>query len=213
MLFQLVKKDFLIVKKYVLLMVAVCILFPIFLMSRSTEYAGILGYVLVTVVSIFMLLQYVSIKETQHPKALTLLCALPFSRKSVVLSKYIFCIVIYAGCSLIFWLEALIFPTLQTVSYKIPVILFLILSICLGIYFPIQFKLGYERTKMFFVVVIMASPIGFAQFLKMTENLNIEFLSNITPALLLIGSFIISAVILIISSIISIKIYSKAELV
>ena len=41
MLFQLVKKDFLIVKKYVLLMVAVCILFPIFLMSRLTEYAGI----------------------------------------------------------------------------------------------------------------------------------------------------------------------------
>lgn len=212
MLFQLVKKDFLIVKKYVLLMVAVCILFPIFLMSRSTEYAGILGYVLITVVSIFMLLQYVSIKETQYPKASTLLCALPFSRKSVVLSKYIFCIVIYAGCSLIFWLEALIFPVLQTVSYKIPVILFLILSLCLGIYFPIQFKLGYERTKMFFVVVIMASPIGFAQFLKITENLDIEFLSNITPAILLIGSFIISTVILIISSIISIKIYSKAEL-
>ena len=67
MLFQLVKKDFLIVKKYVLLMVAVCILFPIFLMSRLTEYAGILGYVLVTVVSIFMLLQYVSIKETKMP--------------------------------------------------------------------------------------------------------------------------------------------------
>ena len=212
MLFQLVKKDFLIVKKYVLLMVAVCILFPIFLMSRSTEYAGILGYVLVTVISIFMLLQYVSIKETQYPKASTLLCALPFSRKSVVLSKYIFCIVIYAGCSLIFWLEALIFPVLQTVSYKIPVILFLILSICLGIYFPIQFKLGYERTKMFFVVVIMASPIGFAQFLKITENLNIEFLSNITPTLLLIGSLLISVVILIISSVISIKIYSKAEL-
>ena len=82
----------------------------------------------------------------------------------------------------------------------------------MGIYFPIQFKLGYERTKMFFVVVIMASPIGFAQFLKITENLNIEFLSNITQALLLIGSFIISAVILIISSIISTKIYSRAEL-
>lgn len=100
----------------------------------------------------------------------------------------------------------------KTVSYKIPVILFLILSICLGIYFPIQFKLGYERTKMFFVVVIMASPIGFAQFLKITKNLNIEFLSNITPALLLIGSLLVSVVILIISSVISIKIYSKAEL-
>ena len=33
MLFQLVKKDFLIVKKYVLIMFAVCILFPVFLLE------------------------------------------------------------------------------------------------------------------------------------------------------------------------------------
>lgn len=79
MLFQLVKKDFLIVKKYVLLMVAVCILFPIFLMSRLTEYAGILGYVLVTVVSIFMLLQYVSIKENTISESVNIaVCAAIF---------------------------------------------------------------------------------------------------------------------------------------
>ena len=41
MLLQLVKKEFLIVKKYVLLMAAVCILFPIFLLWRMPEFAGI----------------------------------------------------------------------------------------------------------------------------------------------------------------------------
>lgn len=95
MLLQLVKKEFLIVKKYVLLMAAVCILFPIFLLWRMPEFAGIFGFGLVTVFSILMLLQYVSLKETQYPKASTLLCALPFSRKNIVLSRYIFCIVIY----------------------------------------------------------------------------------------------------------------------
>ena len=64
MLLQLVKKDFLIVKKYVLLMIAVCVVFPLFLIWRSPEYAGILGFVLITIFSIFMLLQYVSLKET-----------------------------------------------------------------------------------------------------------------------------------------------------
>lgn len=34
MLLQLVKKDFLIVKKYVLLMIAVCVVFPLFLIWR-----------------------------------------------------------------------------------------------------------------------------------------------------------------------------------
>ncbi len=212
MLLQLVKKDFLIVKKYVLLMLAVCVLFPLFLILRLPEYAGILGFILITVVSILMLLQYVSLKETQYPKALTFLCALPFSRKNIVLSKYIFCIFIYFACCLIFGIEALLFPVLRSVGYKIPIILFLVLSLCLGIYLPIQYKFGYEKTKMFFTVLIMASPFGLAQALKAEPGFFIEFLLNINPLALLIGSFIISALVLIISSGISVKIYSKTDL-
>ena len=210
MLLQLVKKEFLIVKKYVLLMAAVCILFPIFLLWRMPEFAGIFGFVLVTVFSILMLLQYVSLKETQYPKASTLLCALPFSRKHIVLSRYIFCIVIYFACCLIFGIEALLFPTLQNVSYKIPIVLFLLVSLCLSIYLPIQYKVGYEKTKLFFTVLIMATPVGFAQLMK--RGINLEFLSNIPPAFLLLGSLIISVLLLIVSSIISIKIYGTTEL-
>ena len=210
MLLQLVKKDFLIVKKYVLLMAAVCILFPIFLLWRMPEFAGILGFVLVTVFSILMLLQYVSLKETQYPKASTLLCALPFSRKNIVLSRYIFCIAIYFACCLIFGIEALLFPTLQSVSYRVPIVLFLLVSLCLSIYLPIQYKVGYEKTKLFFTVLIMATPVGFAQLMK--NGINLKFLSNLPPALLLLGSLIISALLLIISSIVSIKIYRKTEL-
>ena len=163
MLLQLVKKDFLIVKKYVLLMIAVCVVFPLFLIWRSPEYAGILGFVLITIFSIFMLLQYVSLKETQYPKASTLLCALPFSRKDIVLSKYIFCILIYFACSLIFGLETPLFPQLRNVGYELPALSFLVISVVLGIYLPVQYKLGYEKTKMFFVVLIMASTFLFAK--------------------------------------------------
>lgn len=210
MLLQLVKKDFLIVKKYVLLMAAVCILFPVFLLWRIPEFAGLLGFVLVTVFSILMLLQYVSLKETQYPKASTLLCALPFSRKNIVLSRYIFCIVIYFACCLIFGIEALLFPTLQSVGCRVPIVLFLLVSLCLSIYLPIQYKVGYEKTKLFFTVLIMATPVGFAQLMK--KGINLNFLSNISSARLLFGSLIISALLLIISSILSIKIYSKTEL-
>lgn len=210
MLLQLVKKDFLIVKKYVLLMAAVCILFPVFLLWRMPEFAGIFGFVLVTVFSILILLQYVSLKETQYPKASTLLCALPFSRKNIVLSRYIFCIVIYFACCLIFGIEALLFPTLQNVGCRVPIVLFLLVSLCLSIYLPIQYKVGYEKTKLFFTVLIMATPVGIAQLMK--KRINLDFLSNIPPALLLLGSLIISALLLIMSSILSIKIYSKTEL-
>ena len=40
MLFQLVKKELIDCKKYVLIMFAVCIFFPVLLLWRSPEYAG-----------------------------------------------------------------------------------------------------------------------------------------------------------------------------
>ena len=201
MLFQLVKKDFLIVKKYVLIMFAVCILFPVFLLWRSPEYAGILGFVLITIFSFFMLLQYVSLKETQYPKASTLLCALPFSRKNIVLSKYIFCILIYLACCLIFGIE-----------YKVPILLFMVVSLFLGVYLPAQYKLGYEKTKLFFVVLIMASPFIFAQSLKIENSFITNILDNINPVFLVTCSMIASFLILIVSSAISVRIYKKADL-
>lgn len=212
MLFQLVKKDFLIVKKYVLIMFAVCIIFPLFLIWRSPEYAGILGFVLTTIFSVFMLLQYVSLKETQYPKASTLLCALPFSRKNIVLSKYIFCMLIYLACCLIFGIETLIFPQLSSMGYKMPILLFLVISLFLGIYLPAQYKLGYEKTKLFFVVLIMASPFVFAQSLKIENSFIIKIVQNINPVLLLAGSLVISVLILIVSSTISVRIYRNTDL-
>lgn len=212
MLFQLVKKDFLIVKKYVLLMFAVCIIFPLFLIWRSPEYAGILGFVLITIFSIFMLLQYVSLKETQYPKASTLLCALPFSRKNIVLSKYIFCILIYLACCLIFGIETLLFPQLGNIGYKMPILLFLVVSLFLGVYLPVQYRLGYEKTKLFFVVLIMASPFIFAQSLKIENSFIITAIQNVNPIFLLAGSLITSILILVVSSAISVRIYQNADL-
>lgn len=69
MLIQLVKKDFLLAKRYVLIMITMCIIVPPLLILRIPEYAGSMGLVLITIYSVFMLLQYVALKETQFPKA------------------------------------------------------------------------------------------------------------------------------------------------
>lgn len=68
---------------------------------RTPEAAGAMGFTLTIIFSIFMLTQYVSLKEHQYPKAATLLCATPYPRRLIVLSKYLFCLVIYAVCCLI----------------------------------------------------------------------------------------------------------------
>ncbi len=108
--------------------------------------------------------------------------------------------------------ETLLFPQLRNIGFEIPVILFLIVSLFLGVYLPVQYKFGYEKTKLFFVVLIMASPFVFAQSLKMKNSLNINIFENINPIFLLTGSLVISVLILTISSAISVKIFKQADL-
>ena len=68
MLLSLVKKDFILVKKYALFMAAICFLLPVFFLSRLPEFAGPLAFFISVVYSIFLLLQYVFLKEYQSPR-------------------------------------------------------------------------------------------------------------------------------------------------
>lgn len=158
-----------------------------------------------------MLLQYVSLKEYQFPKAATLLCATPFSRKAIVSSKYIFCMAIYAICCIVFELETLFMPGLGTSDIKLFAFMFLIVSVFIGIYLPIQYKFGYEKTKFAFGVIIMASPFILPLFMR-AGSLNLNFLSMFSPYLVYGGIVLIGFATLAISASLSIKIYDKADL-
>jgi uncharacterized membrane protein len=62
MLFSLLKKDFLIVKKYVLIMFLIIFLIPPFMQWRTPEFTGVFGFILSVIFAVLMLLQYVSLK-------------------------------------------------------------------------------------------------------------------------------------------------------
>ena len=212
MLFHLIKKDFLIVKKYVFIMLVTAVLIPPFMLWRTPEYnTGILGFMLSVIFCVFMLVQYVTLKEYQFPKAATLLCATPFSRKMIVLSKYIFCIAIYVACCIIYAIETLVVPGLGTIDVTLFLLMLLVTSVFIGIYLPVQYKLGYEKTKFAFVVIIMASPVLTAALLKM-DGMNFDTLLTAPPIFVYGGMILAGIIFLIISACLSIKFYNKADL-
>ena len=203
MLFHLIKKDFLIVKKYVLIVLVASILIPPVMRWRTPEFAGTFGFILSVIFSVFMLLQYVSLKEYQFPKATTLLCATPFSRSMMVLSKYIFCIAIYVACCIIFGIETLLIPGLGTSGIALFILMFFVTSVFIGIYLPIQYKLGY--------VIIVASPFILPMLMRM-DTANLDFLASIPAYFVYSGVLVGGFIILVLSSMLSIKIYNETDL-
>lgn len=211
MLFALLKKDFLLAKKLVLFMLVVIAIFPPFLCWQVPEFTGVYGFILAVFFSVFMLLQYDSQKECQFPKAAALLCATPFPREMMVLSKYIFCMVIYVSCCIVYGIETLLIPGLGTFDIKLFVLMFLVTSVFIGIYLPVQYKLGYEKTRFIFGVVYMTSPTTLGLLFK-TKVLNLAFLSVLSPYLVYGSIFLTGLAILAISTYISMRIYDKADL-
>ena len=210
-LYYLIKKEVLIIKKYVLIMLAAAVLIPPFMLWRAPQYTGVLGFMLSVIFCVFMLLQYVSLKEYQFPKAATLLCATPYSRRMIVLSKYVFCIAAYVACCVIYGIETFVIPGLGSCDIKLFVLMFLVTSVFIGVYLPVQYRLGYEKTKFVFVVVIMASPFILPQLMIM-ENVNLDFLSLLSPILAYGGIALLSLGILMISTFLSMRIYSNVDL-
>ena len=212
MLFSLVKKDFLIVKKYAGIMLLASFLIPPVMLWRAPEATGAMGFTLAVIFSIFMLTQYVALKEYQYPKATTLLCALPYPRKMIVLSKYCFCLIIYGVCCLVFGIDTLLFPRLGAFDIRMAVIIFLIISLLLYFYFPALYRLGYERTKFVFVIIIMASPVLFGFLFKPENAIRFEFLDTVSTTAIIVLGVMVSLAAFSISAAVSIRFFEKSDL-
>lgn len=213
MLLHLIKKDFVIIKKYVWLMLIVAFFIPLFILWRIPELTGSISFVISAIFSVFILLMYVSMKESQYSKASALLCATPYPRSMVVMSKYGFCVVIFAVCSVIYWAETLIFPKIGSFNFEMVMAVFDGMCLLISIYLPIQFKLGYEKTKFFFIIIIMASPFLLPQLSKINGASYLVFVNSIPAAFLCVIVAFVSLILLAISILISVKIYSQKDLV
>ena len=129
----------------------------------------------------------------------------------MVLSKYIFCIAIYVACCIIFGIETLLIPGLGTSGIALLILMFFVTSVFIGIYLPIQYKLGYEKTKFAFAVIIVASPFILPMLMRM-DTANLDFLASIPAYFVYSGVLVGGFIILVLSSMLSIKIYNETDL-
>jgi ABC-2 type transport system permease protein len=212
MLLHLVKKDFLLIKKYLPLMIVVPFVIPIFIMIQSSQLLGLSAFILSVIYVLFMLYQYVLIAEMKYPKAEALLCSTPYSRSTLVKARYAFLLLIFAYCGVAYNVLALFFPKIKFLTPSIYISALLISVILFGVYTPIQYKLGFEKTKYLFMIVFMLSPFSLALLAKANIRLDFTELSEIPVFVQYLIPIVAIIAILFISINVSIKIYSKKEL-
>lgn len=150
MIANLVKKDFLLVKKSIAAFLGISILVPllvIILMRNTTQVQGIGMFVFLYMVILIELsfMQEVATEEEKSQKATALLCAAPYPRKSYVVAKYICYLIFYGACIAIYSIIAAVYSGLGFLNVVEALAVFLVGAILYG-YIPLL-RLSMELQK------------------------------------------------------------------
>ncbi len=213
MLLHLIKKEFVVIQKQTLWMVGLIALIPLFMLWKLPQYANYLGFVFAVIYGTFIMLSYICLAEYQCKKASAYLCTTPYPRKYLVLSKYFFCIIVYLFCALIFWLETLLLPQLGSLSLPLAGGAFLLIAVLCGIYLPICYYFGYDKTKFVYVIIVL----GLSYLLPVLIGFNIEdtisrLVMAVSPDFAGAAIFITGLMIFALSALISVRIYDHKDL-
>jgi hypothetical protein len=214
MLFPLIKKDFLIIKKQAFILICIVVGLP-FLMFSQTHGGGVVGlnyyFFALAIMSIFMIYLQLSNTEEQY-KGSAFLCATPYTRKKFVEAKYLFIVVAFVGITFIQIILAIFYSPIRIgLTWTSVSGTFLVLSLFLGTLIPLQIKFGNKIAVWILMITTLAIPVGTSTFIKWTTN-HIHLSITLPYALQMWLPVAAGVLIGIISLIISQKIYANKDL-
>lgn len=204
----LIKKDFMLLKKYVLFIIVIVFALPIALAAKSNEVnivRATLAFAFEVIYSEFLICRYLAMKEYQYPKAGGFLCTLPYTRNMQVVSKYLIYFIVFVFCCVAYWIDTLFVQNLIKLNSELVIPVLFAASILYSIYMPVQYKFGYDKSKLIFMFLLIAFPLFIA---NANMTVIMEILSKITFPVMLI----LTLAALALSVIASVKIFNGKEL-
>lgn len=211
--FSLILKDFIIMKWYMIFTAVIIVVIPLLFLPILSLKSGISGFTVAYIFALYSTSQSLSYYEAKYNKAEALLNSSPYSKRAIVISRYVFLLLIYAITIVVYTVMSLIIPKLEPVSATEAVVALLIGSLLVGILQPLTYKFGIVKTRYINIVVMLGVAIGFPYLVSALANGNItfDFLNLIHPAVIYTAAILLSAIILSGSASISIKVYKNKE--
>lgn len=212
MTLSLLKKDLLLAKRFIWMIAILVIVLPLFILARTPGLSGASSFLLTVLFAELILGQYIAMTELKYPQAETLLCSTPYTRKSQVLAKYMTFMLVFGYCCVVYAAMALVFPQAMPFSVDAVLIGLLCSSLIYGVYTPVQYKLGVERTKYFFMIILLLAAFGMLLMLNLFSHIDLSQLATIPVVVWRVAAAAASCLLLWLSIGISVRIYRRKAL-
>lgn len=157
----LIKKDCYLLKKQGLFVLFFDIIMIAYLSNRmkDTKLIGTcLLFALTSFITILLLKTTISINEAKYEKALSLICTTPCDRRSIIKEKYLFDYMIFFIFICLYTAESMFFADVNIPPLWFFAVTFLFICIYHSVVIPLEFKLGYEKSKYITTILIFVVP-------------------------------------------------------
>lgn len=210
----LVKKDFLLVKRYFPLTVVLAFGIPLFIFWQVPALMGFTAFMITVIFTVYFPLQSVSLAETKYPKATALLCAATYTRSTFVKARYLFLLILFIFCFFAYMLLSLLVPQINSLGAFDLLLTFFIFSVIWGIYLPLLYKLGFEKMKYAMIIILFAASFLLPSAVKLLTNsrMNFNVVTNFPLPIKYTTLIAVIIAVVTISLFISIKIFQTKEL-
>lgn len=211
---HLVKKDFLLVKRYLPLTVLLAFGIPLFIFWQVPTLMGFTAFMMTVIFTVYFPLQSVSLAETKYPKATALLCVAPYTRITLVKARFLFLFILFVLCLFAYTILSLLVPQINMPGAFDLLLTLFIFSIIWGIYLPMLYKLGFEKMKYAMIIVLFASSFLLPYAVKLLTNsrMNFNVVTNFPLPIKYTALIAVIIAVVTISLFTSIKIFQTKEL-
>lgn len=148
-------------------------------------------------------------------KAVELLFAAPYPRKSYVIAKYICYLIFYGGCLFVYSIIATVYPGFDFLNISGVLAVFLAGATLYGIYMTVVIKYGATRAWLVFFIAILFASLGptiVTHVFRTEVKLILSLMQRIPGMMISVILGIAGMGVFLISVIISIRIFVKKEL-
>ncbi|MCP1102136.1 hypothetical protein M2454_000644 [Aequitasia blattaphilus] len=205
---KLQQKNWLLVKKYVLILTIIAAGIPLY----TFHAIGLISPVLIPLLCQMSFAVYISHNQLEMVeykyKGNILLCTTAYSRKELVLSKYLFIFLVEMFCVIVYLMLSFVFRKfLAPLNIGDLIVVFFFMTVIYGLYIPAMMKFGYEKTRFIPALLTIAIPYLSSWIIYRTSLLSSGFAFGIQIAL-----FVVAFAILYTSILVATNIYKKIDL-
>ncbi|PHU35407.1 ABC-2 transporter permease [Pseudobutyrivibrio ruminis] len=215
-MFALVRKNFIIAKRQLLFMMLFgMITYPIlYYRMGAAVLAEYLLVFMILMITILLINNTISLAETTDEKALAYICITPYGRKNVVISKYIFDLIMCLYTVILLLLEKELMHIGEKFHPNIICLFIVIAIICRCVLIPIEIKFGYEKAKYFSMIAVMVFPFVLPMLINSVQPKNIiKIVDSICNSYTMFAMLVLIGCVSVgVSLYLSISIFKKKEL-